>query len=61
MGYFAIIEVEDGLSIAEVKPGQTPEDVAVKEGGTLVDPGPFPTYEDALDGLADLEEEDEGA
>ncbi len=61
MGYFAIIELEDGLSIAEVKPGQTAEDAAVEEGGTLVDAGPFPSYEDALDGLADLEEEDEEA
>jgi hypothetical protein len=56
---FAIIEIEDGLTIVELEPGQDPEDVAAREGGTLVDPGPYPTYEDALDALADLEAEDE--
>jgi hypothetical protein len=61
MGYFTIIELDDGLSIAEVMPGETPEDAAAKEGGTLVDPGPYPSYEDALDALADLEEQDEEA
>jgi hypothetical protein len=59
MTEFAIIEIEDGLTIIEFEPGQNPEDVAVREGGTLVDPGPYPTYEDALDALADLEGEDE--
>ena len=61
MVYFAIIELEDGLTIVEVKPHQTPEDAALKEGGTLIDPGPYPSYDDALDALAELEAEDEEA
>ena len=61
MTEFAIIEVEDGLTIVELEPGENPEDVAAREGGTLVDPGPYPTYEDALDALANLEGEDEEA
>ena len=61
MDYFAIMELEDGLTIVEVKPHQTPEDAALKEGGTLVDPGHYPSYDDALDALAELESEDEDA
>ena len=61
MVHFAIIELEDGLTIVEVKPHQTPEDAAAREGGTLVDPGPYPSYDDALDALAELEAEDEEA
>jgi hypothetical protein len=56
---FAIIEVEDGLTVVELQPGQDPEDAAVKSGGVLVDPGPYPSYEEAMDALADFEIEDE--
>jgi hypothetical protein len=59
MAHFAIIEVDDGLTIVEVAPGQKPEDAAVQQGGTLVDPGPFPSYEEANDALIDLQAEDE--
>jgi hypothetical protein len=59
MHNFAIIELEDGLTIVEVKSHQTPEDAALKEGGTLVDPGPYTSYDDAVDALAELEEEGE--
>lgn len=59
MSEFAIIEIEDGLTIVELEPGQNPQDVAVRRSGTLVDPGPYPTYEDALDALTELEGEDE--
>ena len=61
MDYFAIIEIEDGLTIVEVKAHETAEDVAQREGGTVVDAGPFPSYDDALDALADLESDDEQA
>jgi hypothetical protein len=54
---FAIIEVDDGLTIIELEPGKNPEDAALKKGGTLVSPGPYSTYEEALDALADFEEE----
>jgi hypothetical protein len=61
MHNFAIIELEDGLTIVEIKPHEAPEDAALREGGTLVDPGPYTSYDDALDALADLESEDEEA
>jgi hypothetical protein len=60
MPCFAIIELEDGLTIVEVKPHQSPEDVALRDGGTLIDPGPYATYDEAVDALADLETDDEG-
>jgi hypothetical protein len=56
---FAIIEIEDGLTIVEVQPDENPEDVAVKNGGALVDPELYPTYEEANDALIDLQAEDE--
>ena len=60
---FAIIEVDDGLTIVELTPGQKPEEAALREGGTLIDPGPYSTYEDAYDAMVELEgdEEDERA
>ena len=56
---FAIIELDDGLTIVELEPGQDPEDAAAKQGGVLVSPGPYPSYEEALDALADFEAEGE--
>lgn len=56
---FAIIELEDGLTVVELQPGQDPEDAAASSGGVLVDPGPYPSYEEAMDALADFEIEDE--
>jgi hypothetical protein len=56
---FAIIEIDDGLSIVELQPGQPPEEVAAKQHGILVDAGPFATYEDACDALTELEGEEE--
>jgi hypothetical protein len=49
---FVIIELEDGLSVAAVQ-------AAAHEGGVLVDPGPFATYEEAYDALVELEGDDE--
>lgn len=57
--YFAIIEVEDGLTVIQVTPGQSPEDAALAEGGLLVDPGPYDSYEEANEALDQLELEDE--
>ena len=57
--YFAIIEVEDGLTIVQVAPGQSPEDAALAEGGVLVDPGPYDSYEEASEARDQLEVEDE--
>ena len=57
--FFAIIEVEDGLTVIQVEPGQSPADAALAEGGVLMDPGPYDSYEEATDALDQLEVEDE--
>lgn len=61
MNQFAIIEVDDGLTVVEVHDFEQPEEAATREGGILVDPGPFETYEQACDAmlLIDWDEEDE--
>lgn len=59
MPSFAIIELEDGLTVVALEPGQEPEDAAASRGGVLVDPGPYVTYEDACDALAELEGEEQ--
>jgi hypothetical protein len=59
MQHYVIIELDDGLTIVEVKPHQSPEDVALRAGGTLIDPGPYASYDEAVDALADLETDDE--
>lgn len=52
---FAIVELDDGLTIATIQPGQSPEDAAAASHGILVDPGPYATYEEACDALSELE------
>ena len=59
MADFAIIELEDGLTVVELQRGESPEVAAASQGGTVVDPGPYPSYEDACDALIDLQYEDE--
>ena len=56
---FAIVELDDGLTVVTIEPGQTPEDAAVGSSGILIDPGPYLTYEDACEALYALESEDE--
>ncbi len=59
IGFFAIAEIEDGLTVIQVTPGQSPEDAALVEGGVLIDPGPYDSYEEANEALDQLEVEDE--
>lgn len=56
---FAISELADGLTVVELQPGQKPEDAAAAQGGVLVDPGPYASYEEANDALSDLQAEEE--
>ncbi len=56
---FAVIEIDDGLTIVEVMPGQSPEDAALCEGGVLIDPGPYHSYEAASDAMDQWELENE--
>jgi hypothetical protein len=46
-----IIETESGLIVAQREPDVSPEDAATKHGGLLIDPGPYPTYDEAYDAL----------
>jgi len=56
---FAIAEIDDGLTVVEVHPGETAEEAAVRNRGTLVDAGPYPTYEAAYDALMEIDTEDD--
>ena len=56
---FAIIELADGLTVVELEPGQKPKDAAATQGGVLVDPGPYASYEEANDALIELQADDE--
>jgi hypothetical protein len=52
---YAVAELDDGLTVLEVMPDQSPEDAAVSAGGVLVDPGPYSTLEDASNAIDLLE------
>ena len=54
---YCIIETEDGWTIAEMPPERTAEEVAGQLGATVIDPGPYDSYEDASDALVSLQEE----
>ncbi len=62
MARYAIIETEAGLTVAEMLHAARPEDEAKRLGGVVVDPGPYPSYEEAYDAmlaLADDSDEEE--
>lgn len=55
MPYFAIAEVDDGYTIIELAADENAEDAAARQGGTLVDAGPYDSYERACDAFDELE------
>jgi hypothetical protein len=57
MAIYCIVERDDGLTIVEQRAGQSPEDAAQMASGTLVDPGPYPTQEEAYEALVGLQQE----
>lgn len=59
MKQYIVIEVADGLEAVELPAGQKPEDVAIAEGGVLVDEGPFASLEEANDAIDYLESTNE--
>ncbi len=59
MSYFAIVELDDGLTVVQVYTGQSPEEAAARDHGLLIDPGPYHTYEEACDAMAELESNNE--
>lgn len=56
---YELIETEEGLAVAEIMPGITPEEAASRRGGLLIDPGPYDNYEDAYDALRALKLDEE--
>jgi hypothetical protein len=54
---YAIIETDDGLTVAQVPQHSSPEETAATHGALLVDPGPFYRYEDAYDAMVLIPEE----
>lgn len=59
MTYFAIIEVDNGMTIVEYQPEDDLIAIAEAKGGTVIDPGPFRNYEEAYDELLNLEPEND--
>lgn len=57
MAAYCIIETDDGWTIVEHPAEITAEEAAHRQGGIVVDPGPFDSYEDACDALTGLQEE----
>jgi hypothetical protein len=55
MSDFIIIEIEDGFTIIEIQPNESPEEAAVRHGGVVVDLGPYSSWEAANDALNELQ------
>lgn len=60
MTAYCIVETEDGLSILHHGNGMNAEETAQQFGGTLVDSGPFDSYDEAFEALEALLQEVEG-
>lgn len=56
---YAVIETDQGLTVAEVPAHGTAEEAASSRGGLLVDSCLYETYEDALDAMMLIAEEEE--
>ena len=54
---YAIIEVDEGLTVVQLKPGSTPYETAYRHRGVVVDAGPFESYDEACDAMQALEDE----
>ena len=59
MPQYAIIETDEGLTVAEVPEDGSPEETAASHGAFLVDGGPFHSYQDAHDAMMLLPSEDD--
>lgn len=55
--YYSVIELEKGLTIVPLNPGESAEAAAAKRRGLLVDPGPYRSYLDAYEALLHLTDE----
>lgn len=54
---YCIIETQDGWTIAEIPTNRTADEVGAESGATVIDPGPYDSYEDASDALVSLQDE----
>ncbi len=59
MTQYELIETDEGVAVAEIATGVTPEEAASRRGGLLIDPGPYDTYEDAYEAMIALKLEEE--
>ena len=48
---YAIIETDEGLTVAEIPEDGSAEGTAASRGALLVDPGPYTSYQDAYDAM----------
>ena len=51
MSYFKVIETDAGLQVAGIQSTETPADAATRNGGVIVDSGPYNTHEDAYNAM----------
>lgn len=58
MALFAIIETDAGLAVTQVETASQIEEAAIRQGGMIVDPGPYLTFEDAYDSMLELQREE---
>jgi hypothetical protein len=56
---FAIIELDDGLTVVELADGKSPDDAPLSRGGVLVDLGTYSSYDEAYDALITFQDDDE--
>ena len=55
MAPFCIMDTDDGWTIVEHPPDMTAEETAHRQGGTVIDAGPYETYAEADDALVALQ------
>jgi len=60
MPRYTIIEVDNELTVAEMKPEATAEEAADRRGGRVVDPGPFETFDQAYQAVVALRSDEGG-
>ncbi len=56
---YEIIEMDEGLAVAEIPAGATAEEVALARGGIMIDPGPYTSFDEAYDALLALQAEED--
>jgi hypothetical protein len=56
---YELIETNEGLTVIEIPSGRSAEEAARQQGGLVVDPGPFASYEDAYEALMTMKLDNE--